>query len=181
MCRDLFRVWLPAGYESSWVVCAILMITFFGSITQTTSYYVLLGGGRIKGIALSYLATAVAAVILSIYLVGYLNQGILGAAFCLIIPQVISMFLFQSWYACSQVRLGFGQYLWNSYSRPALCVIPCLCLGALLVNLLPPKNLFYWILEYIVALGPFAVFALTGVLDWPLRKQIMGKLKSFFT
>ena len=176
MCKALFRVWLPVGYESSWVIYGVLMIAFFGSITQSASHAILIGGGRIRGLALVYLVATLASVGLGIAFVGYLGMGIVGAAIALVIPRFISNCLFQTWYASSQTGLRFIRYLSDSYTRPMLCSLPSVALGSLLVYLLPPGNLIYWVLEYILALTPFAVLALAGVLDWPMREKIVARL-----
>lgn len=176
MCKDLFRVWLPAGYENSWIIYGILMIAFFGSISQTVSFFLLLGGGNIRPMAVVYLIAGLASLALSIYWVGYTTMGFIGAALAIAIPRIISTCLFLPWYACRQVKLPYWDYILNSYSRPVLCALPSVALGALLVHYLPPSNLLYWLLESFVALTPYAIFALTGVLDWPMREKIVRTL-----
>lgn len=176
MCKDLFRVWLPAGYENSWVIYGVLMVAFFGSISQTVSFFLLLGGGNIRPMALVYLAAGLCTLALSIYWVGYTALGLIGAALAIVIPRVFSMCLFQPWYACRQVKLPYWGYIFNSYGRPVLCALPSVALAALLIHYLPPSNLAYWILEFFIALLPYAVFALTGVLDWPMREKIVRTL-----
>jgi O-antigen/teichoic acid export membrane protein len=175
MCKDLFRVWLPAGYERSWVIYAIVMIAFFGIISQTTIQLVLLGGGRIRGLAIAYISSSIIAVALSIVLVGYTNLGIIGAAIALAIAKSFDS-LFKPWYAARQLGLDLRQYVLGSYIRPILCSLPSVGLAALLAQYFPPANLVVWILEFLIALVPYSLFLLTGVLDWPLRKQIMTKL-----
>lgn len=179
MCKNLFRVWLPEGYENSWVIYGILMISFFGSISQSVSFFLMLGGGNIRPIAVFYLVSGITTVALSIYLVGYTNLGLIGAALAIVIPRLISTNLFLPWYACRQVGLNLWRYIIGSYTRPILCSLPSVALGALLVYYLPPSNLFGWVMEYFIALIPFVVFALTGVLDWPLREKIVARLIKF--
>ncbi len=179
MCKSLFNVWLPAGYENSWMIFAILMVSFSGSITQTTSYYILLGGGDIRGIAIGYILAAISSVALGIYFVYYLAWGIAGAAIALVIPNFISYCIFQPWCASKQVGLSLRRYLAESYIRPILCSLPSIALGCLMVNLLPPPNLIVWAAEFFIALIPIAIFVLTGVLNWPLRASILSKIRAF--
>jgi O-antigen/teichoic acid export membrane protein len=176
MCKNLFRVWLPAGYEDSWVIYGILMIAFFGATSQSVSFFLMLGGGNIRPMAVFYLLAGIITVALSIYLVGYTNLGLIGAALAIVIPRFVSTNLFLPWYACQQVGLNLWRYIRDSYTRPILCSVPSVVLGAFLVNLFPPANLVYWVIEFVVALIPFAIFALTGVLDWPLRRDIVQLL-----
>lgn len=178
MCKTLFSVWLPVRYESSWVIYGILMIAFFGSITQTTSYYILLGGGDIRGMSLTYLAAGLTAVGLAVYFLGWLHFGIIGATVALVIPRFISTCVFQPWYASRQTGLRLWSYLARSYTMPILCALPSVALGGLLVYWLPPSNLFYWALEFFIALVPYVVFALTGILDWPMREKIVNQLRN---
>jgi O-antigen/teichoic acid export membrane protein len=175
MCKSLFRVWLPAGYENSWVIYAILMIAFFGMISQTTILFVLLGGGRIRGLAIASVGSSIVAVALSIILVGYTSLGIIGAAIALAIAKSFDN-VFKPWYAARQFGLDLRQYVLGSYIRPILCSLPSVGLAALLVQYFPPANLVVWILEFLIALVPYALFMVTGILDWPLRKQIVGRL-----
>lgn len=178
MCKDLFKVWLPSGYESSWVVYGILMIAFFGSITQTTSYYILLGGGDIRGTAMAYVGAGIAAVILSVCFMGYFHWGIIGGAIALVIPRFISTCIFQPWYISRQVGIGLFNYLRRSYTMPLLCTLPSLIFGAFFVYFLPPKNLLSWVCEYFVALVPFGLLALTPAMDWPMRGKLLTFLHS---
>lgn len=180
MCKSLFRVWLPEEYESYWIIYAILMIAYFGSITQTTSYFVLLGGGNIKWMSIVYVGVAVAIIGLSILFVGVFKMGIIGAAFALVIPRFISTCIFQPLYASSQAKLNILTFLWQSYSMPLLCSLPSIALAYILIKFLPPNNLLVWVVQYLISLLPFGVFALTGVLDVPLRAKIISKTRSFF-
>jgi len=175
MCKDLFRVWLPAGYESSWMIYAVLMIAYFGSITQTTSYYILLGGGDIRGMGLVYLTAGIFVVILAIIFMGPLGWGLMGAALALVIPQFIATCLFQPWYISRQAGVRLFEYIRQSYAMPVLCTVPSVILGALIVYFFPPTKLIVWALEYFVALLPFGVFAVTGVLDWPMRRELLSR------
>jgi hypothetical protein len=175
MCKSLFRVWLPAGYESSWVIYAILMIAFFGIISQTTIQLVLLGGGSIRGFAIASISSSITAVALSVILVGYTSLGIIGAAMALAIAKSFDS-LFKPWYAARQFGLDLRQYVLGSYVRPIVCCLPSVGLAALLAQYFPPTNLFVWVLEFLIVLVPYALFMLTGILDWPLRKQVVARL-----
>ncbi|MHC4474816.1 MAG: oligosaccharide flippase family protein [Planctomycetota bacterium] len=175
MCKGLFRVWLPAGYEGSWVIYAILMIAFFGIISQTAIQLVLLGGGNIRGFAIASFSSSIAAVALSIVLVGYTSLGIIGAAMALAITKSFDN-VFNPWYAARQMGLHLCQYVLGSYVRPILCSLPSVGLAVLLVWYFPPANLVIWGLEFLIALIPYVLFLLIGILDCPLRKQIVGRL-----
>lgn len=171
MCRDLFRVWLPGEFEPYWLVYAIFMTAYFGEITQTPSYYILLGGGEIKGLSKAYLSSAVTVVVLSIVFMKGFGLGVYGAAAALAIPRFFCACLFQPWNACRQVNLSFRSYLRDSYARPALCTLPSLILAGLLIHFLPPSNLFLWLVEFIIALLPFVLLLLTGILESPVHPE----------
>lgn len=177
MCRDLFRVWLPPQFEPYWVVFGIFMAAYFGAITQTTSYYILLGGGEIKGMAKVYIAAATMIVILSVVLMKFYGMGVYGAALALAISRFLSACVFQPWYASRQVGIRYWTYLCESYARPALCTLPSLVLAGLLVYALPPKNLFFWVVEFSISLLPFVLFVLTGIIDSPIRGKNVQEIQ----
>ena len=178
MCKSLFTVWLPPGFDKSWVVYAVLMIAFFGSTSETASYNILVGGGKIRGLAIVNTIACIIAVLLSIYFVKFLQWGIMGAVIGLVIPRFLSLCVFHPWYASNQVSLSWYRYIEGAYSRPFVCSIPSVVLGWMLTYLFPPANLTVWVIEYLVALIPAAVFLLTGVLEFPLRKAIISKFSN---
>lgn len=180
MCKDLFRVWLPSEYEQYWVIFAIFMAAYFGSITQSTSYYILLGGGEIKGMAKMYFAAAVGMIIISIIFMKVFALGVYGAALALAICRFCSTCLFQPWYASRQAGLGYLGYLGSSYIRPILCSLPSMVLAYLLLYFLPPKNLFVWAIEYVVSLLPIAFLVLSGICPLPVSIDIRQKVMSVF-
>jgi O-antigen/teichoic acid export membrane protein len=179
MCKDLFRVWLPQEFEPYWFVFAILMTAYFGTITQTTSYYILLGGGEIKGLSIVYLAESLVIIILSIVLMKNYAFGVYGAAAALAIPRFLSTCLFQPWYTCRQVGIRFGTYMLESYLQPSLCTIPSLILAGLLLYFFPPGSLFVWILEYVLALVPFAILGVAGVYSLPILNNLPAYLADY--
>lgn len=180
MCKDLFRVWLPGGYESSWLIFAVLMITFLGLISQDAISQILLGGGGIRAMSVIQSVSSVAAILFGIVFVGYLKMGLLGAAFALMIPKMCDNIL-KPYYVCRQVGIGLLKFYLESYGRPVLCVIPSVLVSFLLIYYLPPRNLLYWTIEYVVALLPYGLLAMTPFLDWPLRQRLLMTLRTFFS
>jgi O-antigen/teichoic acid export membrane protein len=175
MCKDLFRVWLPEGYESSWLILSILMVTFLGLITQDAISQILLGGGKIRAIATIQSISSVAVIIFGIIFVGYFKFGLIGAALALVIPKMFDNIL-KPYYACKQVGISMVKYYLESYIRPVLCALPSAVMAFVLIHFLPPKNLLFWLGEFLIALLPYAIFAMTPILDWPLRRKILNKV-----
>ncbi|HNZ41403.1 MAG TPA: oligosaccharide flippase family protein [Clostridia bacterium] len=177
MCRSLFRVWLPPQYEDYWVIYAIFMIAYFGSITQTSSYYVLLGGGNIKWMSFVYVGAGFCIVALCLLFVGVFKMGIEGAAIALVIPRFISTCLFQPWFAARQSDLKVFEYLTKAYIRPVLYSIPSLLLAFCFSMYMPARSLPVWIAEYLLALLPTTVFIILEFDTFGLREISQKILK----
>ena len=52
------------------------------------------------------------------------GAGLLGAAFCFALPQVLVDGFITPWYACHLVGVSKRHYLWRTFVRPMLCVAP---------------------------------------------------------
>ncbi len=176
MCRDLFRVWLPEGYESSWIIYAILMITFFGSISQSPTLYLILGGSNIKPLAIVNFIAGILIVGLSIYWVGYTKLGLIGAAWAIVIPRFFSSCLFLPWYACHKFGQEFFPYLIKTYTRPILCSLPSILTGYLLCHYYTPNHVWSWIVEFLIAMSFYLIFLFFGILDFPYRERLISYL-----
>jgi len=177
MCRSFFGVWVGEEYMSSWVVYAILAVGFLISTSQSSTRFILLGGGDIRGMAIVDAIGSLAAILLSIVLVTYTELGVVGAAIGLAVPQLFRRGLYLPITITKQLEMNLKTYLWQSYSKPVLCTIPSVILGYILVTFLPPSNLIFWLMEYTLALIPFGILALSGVMEWPLRREIIGRLR----
>lgn len=178
MFKNLLGLWISPEFESSWVILAILMIGLFGAITQTTSYYILLGGGCIRAMSITNFVAAVFSVILSIFLICYWKLGIVGAAISLAVTQLISACMLQPIYACRQFNLKFLKYMTDSYFVPFLCALPSVLLGIIIVHYFPPKNLLIWAFEFTATLLPFIYFTIFGPLDLPIKNLFLSTFKS---
>lgn len=180
MARDLFRVWLPEEYLFSGVIFVVMLISYLMSITQTTSYYILLGGGEILGISVMYLIGSLAMILLSILSVAVWKWGLLGITLSLALVQIFINGFYQAWYITRQVQISYFEYLWNSYKQPFVCTIPSLIASALLVYFFPPANLLVWGGEYVISLMIFVFFGLPAMNDLPIKTSLRKHVHFFF-
>jgi O-antigen/teichoic acid export membrane protein len=178
MARALFRVWLPEDYLFSWIVFVLMLASHLMAFTQTTSYYLLLGGGEIRGISIVYLLGSITMIVLSLLSVAAWKWGLFGVTFSLAAVQVLVNGVFQSWYMAQQVKIAYLEYLWKSYKMPLVCTIPSLILSGVLVYFFPPANLVWWGVEYSVSLIPFLFFGLLGLDDLPVIAPLQRRVRS---
>jgi O-antigen/teichoic acid export membrane protein len=175
-CRPFLNIWMGPEYAWSWVVYAVLMIAMFGRISQAPTLYVLVGGGRIRGLAYVQILSAVATIVLTIVLVKVTSWGVVGVAIGVTVPLFVSHTLFLPWYAGRQMHVPVLRYFRESYLWPVLSTLPGVGVAILLRWLWLPTGWLSLIAEFAVSLGVIGVLAWHTCLDRSLRKRIVARL-----
>jgi O-antigen/teichoic acid export membrane protein len=121
--NQLMRLWMGQAYVHPGLI-AILTVGTFTTLVQEPVWALLSGMNRHGRIAIAKLiAACISAAALAIGLWGF-HWGLLGAAFCFALPQVLVDGFITPWYACHLVGVSKRHYLWRTFVRPMLCVAP---------------------------------------------------------
>jgi O-antigen/teichoic acid export membrane protein len=116
-------LWLGQEYaDVSGNILRVLLVGQIFLIAQYTNYNILCALGKQKPLALRLAAEAVANLILSVVLARRI--GLMGVAIGTLIPSVINHALFGSRYLCGLLEVPVSQFVWRSWARSALAVLP---------------------------------------------------------
>ena len=119
----LIRLWMGDAYVLHGLL-AILCVGTYASLVQEPVWSLLSGMDLHGRIALAKLgAAAISALLLSIGLWVF-HWGLLGAAVCFALPQLLVDGLVTPWHACRVVGVSKRVFLWRVFVRPLLCVAP---------------------------------------------------------
>lgn len=121
--NQLMRLWMGQAYVQPGLI-TILTVGTYATLVQEPVWSLLSGMNRHGRVAIAKLIAAfVSAALLAIGLWG-LHWGLLGAALCFALPQVLVDGFITPWYACRVVGVSKRSYLWRTFVRPLLCVVP---------------------------------------------------------
>jgi O-antigen/teichoic acid export membrane protein len=121
--QTFMRLWMGEQYaHSSATVMKILLLSVVFSSANATSGGIVYGMEKLKRVAFWAVAEAVANLTLSIILVRQI--GIYGVAWGTTIPSVIIELLLWPRLVCRLVAMPVRTYLWQTWFRTALAVIP---------------------------------------------------------
>ena len=119
----LIRLWMGEAYVVHGLVAILCIGTYFTLVQQPV--WSLLAGMNIHGrIALAKLGAGVGSALLLTVGLWFLHWGLLGAAVCFALPQLLVDGLATPWYACRVVRVSKRLFLWRVFVRPICCVLP---------------------------------------------------------
>ncbi len=175
-CRQFLALWMGEAYAWSWVVFAIMMAAMFGRISQTPTLYVLVGGGRIRGLAWIQIASSIATVAGSLILAAQTDLGVAGVAIGIAVPLFFSHSVGVPWYASKQIGVSLWSFYRQVYGGPVLSTLPGVGVAFLLSRVWFPSN--YWIMavEFAAALGVSAVLAWHLCLDESIRRRFKNRI-----
>lgn len=184
--HSFIRLWMGEQYaQPSGTVMQILLLSVVFSSANTTSGGIVYGMEKHKRIALWAMAEAVANFVLSIILVR--RMGINGVAWGTTIPSVIIELLLWPSYICKLVVIPVRTYLWQTWIRTMLAVVPFGLACALAERYWPARNLVIFFLQ-IAALLPLLPLAVAGIFrgevttqirEWRKRRNAAGQLKNY--
>ncbi len=116
----LIRLWMGEAYVLPGLV-VILCAGTYATLVQEPVWSLLSGMNRHGRIALAKLGAAVGSTLLLTVGLWFLHWGLLGAALCLVLPQLLMDGLVTPWYACHVVGVSKRLFLWQVFARPMLC------------------------------------------------------------
>ncbi len=133
----LIRLWMGEAYVLRGLV-AILCAGAYATLVQEPVWS-LLSGMNIHGrIALAKLGAAFGSALLLTLGLWLFHWGLIGAAVCFALPQLLVDGLITPWYACRVIKVSKRLFLWKVFVQPLCCVMPfALALGGasmILVN-----------------------------------------------
>ena len=102
----------------------ILCIGTYATLVQEPVWSLLSGMNLHGRIALAKLGAAVVSALLLAGGLWFLQWGLLGAAVCFTLPQLLVDGLCTPWHACNVVGVSKRLFLWRVFVRPICCVLP---------------------------------------------------------
>jgi len=171
--HTFIRLWMGEQYAHvSGTVMQILLLSVVLSSANTTSAGIVYGMEKHKRIAIWASAEAVANLVLSIVLVRRL--GIYGVAWGTTIPSVVIELLLWPTFISQLVGIPVRRYLWQTWFRSALAIVPFAVACAVAERFWPARNLAVFFLQ-IAALLPLVPLAVTMV----FRDEVMTRLRAW--
>jgi O-antigen/teichoic acid export membrane protein len=169
--HTFIRLWMGEQYAqvSGTVMQILLLSVVFGSAT-TTAGGIVYGMGQHKRIAFWGIGEAAANLILSVILVRRI--GVYGVAWGTTIPSVIIEVLLWPVFISRLVKISVRTFLWETWFRPGLAVIPFALACVAAERYWPARNLFWFFLQIAVLL-PLVPLALALV----FRKEAVTQTK----
>jgi len=172
----------PQYAQPSAMVMKILLLSVVFSSANSTSGGVAYGMEKLKRVMLWAISEAIANLTLSIILVHKI--GINGVAWGTAIPSIIIEVLLWPSYVCRLVVMPVRVYLWQTWFRTTLAMVPFALACALAERCWPVHNLAIFFLQ-IAALLPLIPLALAlifhdearvQVREWKKRRSAAGRL-----
>jgi O-antigen/teichoic acid export membrane protein len=149
--HTFIRLWMGDQYAGpSGTVMQILLLSVVFTSANTTSGGIVYGMEKHKRIAIWAIGEAIANFVLSIILVRRI--GIYGVAWGTAIPSVLVELLLWPRFICKLVVIPVRTYLWQTWFRTAICVLPFGLACALAERYWPVHNVFFFFLQIAVML-----------------------------
>jgi O-antigen/teichoic acid export membrane protein len=168
--ETFIRLWMGPQYaHPAAVVMKILLLSVVFSSANSTSGGVAYGMEKLKRVTLWAIVEATANLALSVILVRRI--GIYGVAWGTAIPSVIIEVLMWPRYVCGLVAMPVRTYLWQTWFRTALGVVPFAVACALVERFWPARNLAIFFLQ-ISALLPLLPLALSLIFRDEFTAQV---------
>jgi O-antigen/teichoic acid export membrane protein len=171
--HTFIRLWMGEQYaQPSGTVMQILLLSVVFSSANTTSAGIVYGLEKHKRIALWGIIESVANLSLSVILVRRI--GIYGVAWGTTIPSVIMEMVLWPRYICGLLAIPVRTFLWQTWFRTALSVVPFALACAAAERFWPAHNLFVFFLQ-IAALLPLLPLALVLI----FRNEIVAQAREW--
>ncbi len=168
--HSFIHLWMGEQYAGpSGTVMRILLLSVVFASANTTSGGIVYGMEKHKRIAFFAIGEAIANFVLSVILVRRI--GIYGVAWGTTIPSVLIELLLWPRFICKLVVMPVRTYLWQTWFRTALGIVPFAVACALAERYWPAHNLVVFFLQIALML-PLVPLALAMV----FRKEAVAKL-----
>jgi O-antigen/teichoic acid export membrane protein len=119
----LICLWMGDAYVFHGLV-PILCIGTYATVVQEPVWSILSGMNLHGRMALVKLGVAVGSAVLLAAGLWLFHWGLLGAAVCFALPQLLVDGLVMPWHACGLVGVSKSLFLWKVFVRPAGCALP---------------------------------------------------------
>lgn len=174
---DFIRLWIGTSYaEQSSSVLTILTVAYMMTFPHYTIYYVLLGLGRQRGVALLRVGEAAVNLALSLFLVRRL--GIEGVALGTAIPHVISMMFLLPMISSVEVGVSTREYFQSVVIRPLVSVVPAVAVGYSFHVSWPASSFMSFALQAVLTLTTFVPFAALVSLNHQERSMMLMRARA---
>src|SRR5450755_1049158 len=173
--HTFIRLWMGDQYAqvSGTVMQILLLSVVFGSAT-TTAGGIVYGMGQHKRIAFWGIGEAAANLILSIILVRRI--GVYGVAWGTAIPSVVIEVLFWPVFISRLVKISVRTFLWETWFRPAVAIVPFSLACVAVERYWPARNLL-WFFVQIAVLLPLVPLAVALVFRKEVETQVRAWIK----
>jgi O-antigen/teichoic acid export membrane protein len=173
--HTFIRLWMGDQYAqvSGTVMQILLLSVVFGSAT-TTAGGIVYGMGQHKRIAFWGIGEAAANLILSIILVRRI--GVYGVAWGTAIPSVVIEVLFWPVFISRLVKISVRTFLWETWFRPAVAIVPFGLACVAVERYWPARNLL-WFFVQIAVLLPLVPLAVALVFRKEVETQVRAWIK----
>ena len=173
--HTFIRLWMGDQYAqvSGTVMQILLLSVVFGSAT-TTAGGIVYGMGQHKRIAFWGIGEAAANLILSIILVRRI--GVYGVAWGTAIPSVVIEVLFWPVFISRLVKISVRTFLWETWFRPAVAIVPFSLACVAVERYWPARNLLWFFLQIAVLL-PLVPLAVALVFRKEVETQVRAWIK----
>ncbi len=176
LSKPFLGLWMGADYAESWIVYGIVMIAMFGRISQAPTLHVLIGGGRIRGLACIQLVSSISTVFMIGFLITQTTWGVLAAAVGIAVPLFLSHSIALPIYAARQMGMPVLAYLKQAYTWPIASALPGAAAAWLLAKLIAPTSWPVWIAEFLISLAISAFLAWSTCIDESMRQRVKQKM-----
>jgi O-antigen/teichoic acid export membrane protein len=168
----LIRFWMGNSYVF-YGLLPVLCVGTFATVVQEPVWS-LLSGMNVHGrIALVKLGAAVLSASLLALGLWWLHWGLLGAAICFALPQLLVDGLYVPCYACHRTKLSKSIFFWRVYCKPLFCVMPFAFASWHAVN--------YWndhMIAGVFKVGVGLALMLACYLRWLIPTEVLNQVKN---
>ena len=173
MSKPFLGIWMGPDYAWAWAVFAVMMVGMFGRICQSVTHRVLIGGGRIRGLAFIQMGAAVVVITLTIVLAPF---GVLGMAAGFAGTLIVSHSIAVPIYVCRQIEVPVLEYCRRAYAGPIIVALAGVGVALVASWRWPPTGWASLIAEGLLSLGVAGALAWRMCLDRSIRESVVRKL-----
>ena len=174
---DFIRLWIGTAYGAQGeTVLTILTVMSMLTFSHYTVYYVLLGVGRQRSMALLRVAEAILNLALSLVLVR--RFGITGVAIGTAVPHVASMVFVLPFLTTRDVGVSLREYYSVIMLWPLMSVVPAVALGYSFHILMPAQNFVVFCGQAAATAALFVVVAFGLALTAGERRDVAARVAS---
>ena len=183
--HTFISLWMGNQYaQPSGDVMRILLLSVLFASANTTSVGIVFGMEKLKPIAIWAIGEAVANLALSVLLVRHI--GIYGVAWGSAIPSVLCELILWPTYVCKLVAIPVTVYLWQTWFRTGIAIIPFALACIIIERFWHPSNLLIFFLQIASVLPLVPLFLMLvfrrefaeQIRDWKRQRMMRKSLQT---